>query len=1017
MNNNIVKLTKRLLKLNIFYFSIRDLRNDSLRRTLKKKRNFREYITRLSLRFCRVLLSPYKGQLAADFFWKKRGASFVISLGVAMAAGLIVWMVNPWFMKIVRPWGRLSTSIGSGALILLSLGVYQNLAWQTLPILFRQERKKEREKEREIYRLAHFDILTGLHNRPAFEQHLDGALARAKRQGTSVAVGMIDLDDFKPVNDTWGHKAGDVLLTQLAQRLRSRVRDSDFLARQGGDEFIVTIEDLDPGQAEGQLAQIFTRFHQAVEEPFNISPTQEASVGMTMGVALFPFDAEDADGLIRQADAAMYQAKANKHHRSQWWQLGPNGNEIPRSHMDLDPYGPDAVDLLSRHEVTFSVGANDFVKKFYGDLADAPEFSILLANLRKEEHDALTVAQVKHLHFLMGATTTRHALRERAFRVGEIHALVGVDAALLVQSQSLYRRSLAEAINRSLPSSRDRYSLSRLAELRLQEDIFAELAAVKATEAKYFETFSCLQSKPVTPWIDTVAAVLRRLAALPGVVMCALMRPDSSGIFQFEAYAGDVDNNFCVQVELAGTQPRLRKDQSSGQSLIATAWLEGSIQSTSSYTSDPRTTPWHDAAHAAGVRSLAAIPLHAKDFTVDSVLVILGAYSGQFDSVWMKEFCRGLKYFWETLCERSHVTSHSVIIPSGVVADYRHRLFNGGLTMFVQPTVELRTGRFFKVEALARLQQTDGSLLPPSVFLHLLGQAELDWLFRHGLNLALQAITEWEVHELRADISVNLAPSSLLNPECHEWVSEALRKHNVAPTRLTLEILESQFLPAHLAEQALISLSDMGVHLALDDLGSKYSSLQRLAEWPFDIIKIDQGLLSRTYDKPVQTLSLIKALIQIGHDLDRAVVVEGLETADMVEAVSILGADYGQGYGLARPMPASAFPEWARTFLPPVVPGEINTALGALAYHWQFMHSDKFHNPDDGNLCPLTTFLAKRRHAGLDDAMHLHAEVHAKNLRDDEELKRASHALTVWLAERVREDRATRNMAGYDQRP
>ena len=109
MNNNIVKLTKRLLKLNIFYFSIRDLRNDSLRRTLKKKRNFREYITRLSLRFCRVLLSPYKDQLAADFFWKKRGASFVISLGVAMAAGLIVWMVNPWFMKIVRPWGRLST--------------------------------------------------------------------------------------------------------------------------------------------------------------------------------------------------------------------------------------------------------------------------------------------------------------------------------------------------------------------------------------------------------------------------------------------------------------------------------------------------------------------------------------------------------------------------------------------------------------------------------------------------------------------------------------------------------------------------------------------------------------------------------------------------------------------------------------------------------------------------------------------------------------------------------------------
>ena len=971
---------------------------------LARKSNFIRYTSNIISRLSLLFLRSHNAELASDFLWKRPRAAFGISLGVAIIVSIAVWTFNPWFMTLVRPEKRLATAVGSGFLVLLTMGVYQVLVWQTLPIILLREREEEKKKEQEFYRLARFDTLTGLHNRSAFEHHLEGAIARAKRHSTCVAVGIIDLDEFKPVNDTWGHKAGDILLKQLAQRIQSRIRDSDFLARLGGDEFIVLIEDLDPEQAVIQLKQILARLHQAVEDPFNIVSTEQALIGMTMGLALFPFDAEEPDELIRQADAAMYQAKANKVNRTQWWQLGLNSGDIARADIDLDPYGAEAADLLSHYTSTFEATAAYFVKNFYSRLPTVSGAQSILANLREAEFDALRSAQIQHLRFLMGDKTTRASLRARAFRVGEIHALVGVSAALLAQSQSFYRQFLSENISRALLLSRDRYFVLHLAEMRLQDDIEAELVAIEETKGKYFEVLSRPYPEAGQPWVDAAATELAYLAMLPGIIMCVVMRPDSSGVLQIEASSGDVAERFLKLVELAGTQPRLGDDQNIGRGLVATAWLEGTIQVASDYTSDPRTAPWHEAARAIGARSLVAIPIHNREFTAESVLVIFGAYSGQFGSFWMREFCRGLKRFWEGLRQRSQATPSLAITSHHVAAEYRRRLFEGGLTMLVQPVIDLSTGHIFKAETLARLQQKDGSFLPPSVFLPLLGQADLDRMFRLTLDLSLQTIKEWDAQGLQTDISVNLSPSSLVNPKCVDWVLQALNTHAIAPKRLTLEILESQSLPNNLTEAALTSLSCTGVKLALDDLGSGYSSLQRLAEWPFEVIKIDQGLSSRIYSKPLRIFGLLQALVQMGRDLDRTVVIEGLEKIDMIEAAVFLGATHGQGYGLARPMPVSAFPVWARSFALPIEPGRIHTALGALAYHWQFMHRENFNHPVDVDECPLTAFLAESDSVNVADAMRLHANVHAKNRLTDDERRQASQALVVWLTDRIREE-------------
>ncbi len=203
-------------------------------------------------------------------------------------------------------------------------------------------------REMIMHKVCH-DSLTGMPNRLALGQAITGAISRARRKGTAFAVGMFDLDDFKPVNDRFGHEAGNRLLRELARRLKIHLRESDFLARISGDEFVAVIEDLEIGRATYQLSRILERLHQAVESPFTPAPGAEATVGMSMGLAFFPSDGEDTDTLLRQADAAMYQAKINKHERAEWWRISPFPLNSPLQEDPFDAYGPDTNDLLTRH--------------------------------------------------------------------------------------------------------------------------------------------------------------------------------------------------------------------------------------------------------------------------------------------------------------------------------------------------------------------------------------------------------------------------------------------------------------------------------------------------------------------------------------------------------------------------------------------------------------------------------------------------------------------------------------------
>ncbi len=162
------------------------------------------------------------------------------------------------------------------------------------------------KSEKRLGFLAQYDSLTGLINRPLFQDRLEGALARARRDGGLVTLMFIDIDGFKEVNDRFGHAVGDDLLRQIAGRLVTVLRESDTVARLGGDEFTVILEGANRVEDAGRVA---TKILRAVSAPYRVGD-REVVITVSVGIAMYPVDGDSYSELMSGADTAMYQAKS-----------------------------------------------------------------------------------------------------------------------------------------------------------------------------------------------------------------------------------------------------------------------------------------------------------------------------------------------------------------------------------------------------------------------------------------------------------------------------------------------------------------------------------------------------------------------------------------------------------------------------------------------------------------------------------------------------------------------------------
>ncbi len=501
------------------------------------------------------------------------------------------------------------------------------------------------------------DEVTGLPNRAEMGERIGALMRRGGDDETVAAVGVIDLDDFRIINNTYGHAAGDMLLREWALRLQGKLRDEDFLGRMGGDEFVVIFHDIPRAGATREFEDLLAPLDDVVDSPFMIDG-EAVLIGMSMGIALVRDEGCDAADILRIADEALYAVKQHKADRTQWWELG-----------------------------------------------------------------------------------------------------AGTD--------------------------------------------------------------------------------------------------------------GDA-----------------------------------------------------------------------------------GARDGGADT------------------ER---------VPAAVLGESCRRALEDGVVVHLQPVVNLREGTVHLFEALARIALPGDRLLVPGEFLPHLGDADVDRLFWLVLDQALEQFRRWSSAGGRAELSVNLPPIVLEHPGLVEILRDHLAHHRIEPRRLTLELLESGHLDSEAQREVLLEIVDLGICLAMDDLGAGYSSLNRLSSLPFNSIKLDQNLLAGIRTRPTDVLSVIAALIQLGRDVGMTVVIEGIEERGVAEAVTILGAALGQGYYFGRPRPAAEVQAFADPISEPLRPDRFRTPLGALAYHWQFARLGSPH-PRTLRECPLSHFLAavdppaavERWHAQQHDGRTVH---------------------------------------------
>lgn len=796
--------------------------------------------------------------------------------------------------------------------------------------------------------LALTDHLTGLPNRRALEAQLEGALTRSVRHERLLGVGVLDLDDFKPINDRHGHELGDQVLKEVAQRLKAALRSNDFVARMGGDEFVVIFEDIEDLD---DLEPLLERVHTQLTAPLTIDRVT-VRVGGSLGLVIYPLCEQQSPGeVLRIADLALYRTKARKGRRTTWWSL-PGEEQGQPLHAEskpakpsadaVSPYGYAAAHLLGPLHEFLARATEGFLVSFRDFLAENPGPAKILGLLSDPEIARLENRITDYFRLISEPALTEERHRKEAAALGRVHCIMGVDLTWLIHIYNAwlnrFRQSEGPGILRSqlaLPVLTRRLTL----DAEFQRAGYQDLARERELTRARIDALAWTSER----YADLIEGAVQTVIEMQEVAAAAIARPNERSVFLPEAMAGEACKRYLEAVQ-AGSVPPLSTDPAvpGGHGSGPASWRTQTIQRNTHFADDAEVSPWRDLALGAGVRSVAAVPLSGAGGRTEAILLLLSPYPGGLNSIGQQALLEHLERTLSLGIARIETgTGRPQVQALPERQHYRALLRTEALVMHYQPILDLRTGHLARVEALARLKD-EAELTAPDRFLPVFVAEDLFDLYRFGLSKALMAVREWAAAGLLASVSVNLPPEGLLDSRYLEVTRHALNRHSLpAGCRLSLELLETKdFARTDVPlAQRIAPYRALGVEFAEDDLGTGYSSLARLRELPFDTVKIDKSLTLPGRKEPARLLSLIGQLTELAHALGARIAVEGLENAPLIEAVATLGADCGQGFEISPPLPASDIPAWTSAHLPwtGFDPGRPRSALAALAglLQWQ----------------------------------------------------------------------------------
>ncbi len=663
-------------------------------------------------------------------------------------------------------------------------------------------------------------------------------------------------------------------------------------------------------------------------------------------------------------------------------------------HADLEAiYGPAAADALRGIEAASAAFAERFSEAFYAELAAESPVGEVIARLSQQEFEHLKQRQAEYLAELVSPDLTQEQHAEAAHRAGRMHAFVGVSPMWLIESFALYQRGIHAMLADALAPSQRREAMQHIIDARILYDLREQFASYDEIGRSVTAAVSAIDehTESAANLSDLVRGVLTILGRLDGGISGFFARADAQGALQCEAAFGVAEHYYEAMQQ--GQIPKISIDPDipAGQGPGGRAWRSGEVTVSNAWMLEHASAPWRPVGTKLGFRSSAAVPLRDETGRTIALFTLYSAYPGFFSSNRISKLLGHLHHVvGRAVAQRMHAT----VIPLHERSAFRRLLDSQRVAVLYQPVIDLRYGALVKIEALARLLDDDDDLIPADRFLPAFGESDLLELFSQVLHRACADLQTLERAGLRTRAAVNVPALALGDARYRDVLMDAIDDCALTPDRLTLEILET---PSDLADIAkhhgfIAHLRELGIEVEQDDLGSAHSSLVRLDQYPFDGVKIDQALVRGAARNPQRALEFILYLSRLAHALAIPVTVEGLEHPGLIEAAALLGADRGQGFGIAMPMAAHELIPWHARYRYPVDTRAPRTALGAMAGYllWDLQLGELGRWPDlmgafSRQSSIVDMFIAERSLQGsaLDELLkqaHAHARVPANEI-------------------------------------
>jgi len=687
------------------------------------------------------------------------------------------------------------------------------------------------------------DPLTGCLNRRGFEERANAQIAAMQRRRRGGAVLVLDIDHFKPVNDTFGHAAGDELLCWVAQTLERVVRPADAVGRLGGDEFAVILPELDAEQARTAAKRIA----HALRERAPVSS----------GLAFFPDDGANLEYLCRSADARLYASRR-----------GRRGAAAPR------PWPAESSVLQSSAETS----------------PPARRARGAAANLWRTTLDAIP-SHAGPPGAFGDATTSPPELYDQIDASVICTDMQGTIIGWNGGAEALYGWSAAEAVGRSareLIVPDDAGAAERLVDRLSADGHWDGELLVRHKDRSLFTVY--VRNRLVfdeagdpTAIVGVAVDISARVAAETELVQSrdyaqAVTECMGEGLFTTDLHGRVTYVNRAAQTMLG--------QHGAGE-------LVGELVHTGD---DGAVKPFADSSIGRALSAETTVRVEDELLRVGDGRELPAAYTAS--PYHTDDGLQGCVVIFQDISERKRreADKQRDLETLACINRVEEAILEDRFVLYAQPILDLRSRQTVQHELLLRMREPDGRIVAPGEFLPVAEQyaliGEIDWwVIKRATQLAGEG----------CPVQLNVSARSVCDPDVLEHIERSIQQCRVAPALLVFEITETAIVvDEHAARTFAERVQALGCKVALDDFGTGYGSLTYLKQIPVDYLKIDIEFV-RDLARNSASRHVVQALVALAKDFGVQTVGEGVEDAETLELLAQLGVDYAQGYHIARP--------------------------------------------------------------------------------------------------------------------